>query len=133
MSGVNLGLAIDGIVAVLLIVTIAYCTLLNRRLKNFRGDEAAMRATIAELVQASEIAERAIGGLKATAAECDKTLTYKLRQADRYCRDIEAQIESGQALFDRVAQISKLAHETGSVQQRAPQLRAVDRVEGRAA
>ena len=140
MSGIGLGTVIDLFVALLLVVTIGYCTLLNRRLKAFRGDEEAMRQTIRELVQASEIAERAIAGLKETATECDKSITYKLRQADRFCRDIEQQVESGQALVGRLSQIGALSRELGlnsakggDVRDQAASLRRVDTLRERAA
>ena len=62
----SFGLVIESLVAVLLLLTIGYCMLLNRRLKRLRADEQSMRAMIAELITATEIAERAIGGLKVT-------------------------------------------------------------------
>jgi len=123
MSGMALGTIIDLLVALLLVVTIAYCTLLNSRLKAFRGDEEAMRATIRELLQASEIAERAIAGLKETASECDKSMTYKLRQADRFCREIEQQVEAGEALVVKLSQIGALSRELGLRQARAGHIR----------
>ena len=73
-------LAIEGLVAVLLVTTIGYCILLDSRLKRLRADEANLRATISELLTATEIAERAIIGLKETAADCDKTLAQRLRE-----------------------------------------------------
>src|SRR5258708_23790863 len=61
-----LGLAIESLVAVLLVLTIGYCMLLNARLKRLKADEHSLKAVIAELITATEIAERAIGGLKHT-------------------------------------------------------------------
>ena len=49
------GLAIESLVAALLMLTIGYCALLNKRLKLLRNDEQSMRGTIAELVTATEI------------------------------------------------------------------------------
>ena len=62
------GMIIDGLVAFLLILTIGYCMMLNSRLKLLKADEQSLRATISELVTATEIAERAIGGLEADRA-----------------------------------------------------------------
>jgi hypothetical protein len=61
----SFGLAIESLVAVLLILTIGYCMLLNKRLKRLRADEQSLKATISELITATEIAERAIGGHRA--------------------------------------------------------------------
>ena len=55
---------IEGLVAILLMLTVGYCMLLNRRLKLLKADEQSLRATISELVTATEIAERAVAGLK---------------------------------------------------------------------
>jgi hypothetical protein len=81
MSSANLGLIIEILVAMLLITTIAYCAILNSRLKNLRADEHILKATISELLAATEIAERAIIGLKATTREAEAALTQKLRDA----------------------------------------------------
>src|SRR5258708_4306375 len=59
-----LGIAIESLVAVLLLLTIGYCMLLNTRLKRLKADEHSLKATIGELITATEIAERAIGGLR---------------------------------------------------------------------
>ena len=67
----GIGIMIEGLVAILLMLTVGYCMLLNRRLKLLKADEQSLRATISELVTATEIAERAIAGLKVTVHECD--------------------------------------------------------------
>ena len=43
-----------------------------------------MQQTIAELITATEIAERAIAGLKATVREADETLGERLKAAERF-------------------------------------------------
>ena len=52
MSTTMIGLAIEALVAVLLITTIGYCWVLNNRLQRLRADEKALKATIFELVGA---------------------------------------------------------------------------------
>lgn len=98
----GLGLIIESLVAILLIFTIVYCMLLNRRLKLLRADESALRATIAELVTATEIAERAIAGLKVTARECELGLGERLARAEQLTADLDRKLgihndASGQA------------------------------------
>lgn len=99
------GLVIEGLVAILLMLTIGYCFTLNNRLKRLKADEHALKATIAELLTATEIAERAIGGLKLTVRECDQTFGERLRTAERFSADIERQVESGERLLGRLVQI----------------------------
>jgi Domain of unknown function (DUF6468) len=101
-----IGLIVEGTVAILLMVTIAYCYLLNRRLQRFRADEQSLRATIAELITATEIAERAIGGLKVTVRECDQNLGERLRAAERYSAEMDAQLAAGETVLRRVSQIA---------------------------
>jgi hypothetical protein len=101
----NIGSLIDGIVAFLLILTIAYCIMLNRRLKLLRADEQSLRATISELVTATEIAERAIGGLKLTVHECDMGLGERLRKAERVGIEIDRAIVGAKDLVSRLTQI----------------------------
>ncbi len=101
----NIGSLIDGVVAILLILTIAYCIVLNRRLKLLRADEQSLRATISELVTATEIAERAIGGLKLTVHECDMGLGERLRKAERVGIEIDRAIVGGKDLVNRLSQI----------------------------
>jgi hypothetical protein len=86
-------------------LTIAYCVILNNRLKRLKADEQALKATIAELITATEIAERAVAGLKATAQECDQTLGERLRSADRCCTNLNGQIRAGEVLIERLSRI----------------------------
>jgi hypothetical protein len=109
MSGFTVSLAIELLVAGLLAATIAYCIRLNRRLIRLKADEQALKATIAELVTATEIAERAIQGLKVTVRECDGTLGERLRTAERFLVDIEREVKAGQAVVDRISRITEAA------------------------
>ena len=80
----SFGIVIESLVAVLLVITIGYCMLLNKRLKRLKADEHSLKATIGELITATEIAERAIGGLKHTVRDVNENLGSQLdgRDAD---------------------------------------------------
>jgi hypothetical protein len=103
------GFLIESLVAILLLLTIAYCVMLNNRLKRLKADEQALKATIAELITATEIAERAVAGLKTTAQECDQTLGERLRAADICGTDLSAQLKAGEALMARLSRILSAA------------------------
>ena len=109
MSTLPLGMIIEGLVAVLLLITIGYCWMLNRRLQRLRADEEVLRATISELMTATEIAERAILGLKTTAAEADKTLGGRLKQAETMSQTLAEQVGEGEKIFTRITQIAEAA------------------------
>ena len=99
------GFMIESLVAILLMFTIGYCVILNNRLKRLKADEQALKATIAELITATEIAERAVAGLKTAAHECDRGLGERLRSAERCCTDLNRQIKSGDVLINRLSRI----------------------------
>jgi hypothetical protein len=99
------GFMIESVVAILLLLTITYCVILNNRLKRLKADEQSLKATIAELITATEIAERAVAGLKTTAHECDRTLGERLRSADRCCGELQEQIKAGDVLIKRLSRI----------------------------
>jgi Domain of unknown function (DUF6468) len=101
----GIGMMIDVLVAFLLVLTIGYCMMLNRRLKRLKADEQSLRATISELVTATEIAERAIGGLKLTVHECDMGLGERLRKAERVTIEIDRTVASGKDLLGRLSRI----------------------------
>lgn len=110
MSGSFLGLLIESLVAVLLVLTIGYCAILNRRLGHLRSDESSLRGTIAELVTSTQIAERAIAGLQVTARETDQTLGERLRTAERMTADLEREMKRAEEVLTRIVQIADMAN-----------------------
>ena len=98
-------LIIEILVAILLALTIGYCILLNKRLTRLKADEQALKATISELITATEIAERAIAGLKLTVRDCDQNLGERLRTAERFSADMERQLMAGEEVLHRLARI----------------------------
>ena len=101
----SIGLVIEGLVAILLVLTIGYCMVLNSRLKMLKSDEQALKATISELITATEIAERAIAGLKLTVRDCDLSLGERLRNADQLSGEIARQLDEGKAVLERLTRI----------------------------
>lgn len=104
-----MGILIEGLVAILLMVTIGYCALLNNRLKRLKANEQSLKATISELITATEIAERAIGGLKLTVRDCDQGLGQRLREAETLSAELATQIDAGATVLNRLAQIAAAA------------------------
>jgi hypothetical protein len=105
----GIGLVIEGMVAILLVLTIGYCIVLNSRLKMLKADEQALKATISELITATEIAERAIAGLKLTVRDCDLSLGERLRNAEQLSGEIARQLDDGKAVLERLARIVQAA------------------------
>src|ERR1700709_797994 len=91
----SFGIAIESLVAMLLLLTIGYCMLLNSRLKRLKADEHSLKATIAELITATEIAERAIGGLKHTVRDVNENLGSQLKSAPDMSRQLTKLLAGG--------------------------------------
>jgi Domain of unknown function (DUF6468) len=99
---------IEATVAVLLVFTIIYCIRLNTGIMQLKGNEKTLKATIAELLLATESAERAIAGLKTTVREADQTLGERLRGAEKFSIEIGRQLEAGETVLNKVAQIAAI-------------------------
>jgi hypothetical protein len=105
----GLGLMIESLVAVLLLLTIGFCVVLNGRLKKLKADEQALKGTISELITATEIAERAIAGLKMTVRDCDQNLSERLRAGDALAGELGRQLDGGRQVLAQLAQITLAA------------------------
>jgi hypothetical protein len=101
-----LGVAIESLVAILLLLTIGYCMLLNKRLQRLRADEHSLKATIAELITATEIAERAIGGLKHAVRDVNENLGNQLTSAAQMSQQLKNQLAEGESVFRRLSKIA---------------------------
>ena len=115
-----LGIAIESLVAVLLLLTIGYCILLNKRLQRLKGDEHSLKATIGELITATEIAERAIGGLKHTVRDVNENLGSQLAAATQMSAHLKHQIAEGDAVIRRVSKIAFAARSPSEQREEAP-------------
>ena len=103
------GVAIESLVAILLVLTIAYCMLLNTRLKRLKADEHSLKATIAELITATEIAERAIGGLKLTVRDVNENLGNRLNLANEMSLQLKNQLAESESVVRRLSRIAVAA------------------------
>ena len=101
----SFGLTIEILVAILLMVTIGYCYTLNRRLERLRADEQSLKGTIAELITATEIAERAVNELTRAAQENDATLGERVRAAERCCVELDRQVSAGDIVLTRLSRV----------------------------
>jgi hypothetical protein len=102
----QLGVLIESMVSILLLLTILYCVRLNKQIRLLKADEQSLRATIGELVTATEIAERAIAGLKQTMRDGEQVLSNRLQRSEKLSAEIEHQIKSGEQLLGKLARIA---------------------------
>ena len=99
------GYLVESMVSVLLLFTILYCVRLSRQLRLLKADEQSLRATISELITATEIAERAIAGLKATMRDGEQSLGERLQRVEDLSGDLERQIGAGELLIGKLTRI----------------------------
>ena len=105
----SFGIVIESLVAALLMLTIGYCMLLNSRLKRLKADEHSLKATIGELITATEIAERAIGGLKHTVRDVNENLGNQLTSAAQMSLQLKKQLAEGDNIIRRLSRIAVAA------------------------
>ena len=118
----SFGVAIESLVAILLLLTIGYCMLLNTRLKRLKADEHSLKATIAELITATEIAERAIGGLKHTVRDVNENLGNQLTVAGQLSLQLKKQLAEGDHVVRRISKIAIAARSAPEPEPAAPQV-----------
>jgi hypothetical protein len=90
-------------------LTIGYCMLLNKRLKLLKADEHSLKATIGELITATEIAERAIGSLKLTVRDVNEHLGNKIASATDMSEQLKKQLVESDSVLRRLTKIAVAA------------------------
>jgi hypothetical protein len=124
----SFGIAIESLVAILLMLTIGYCMLLNSRLKRLKADEHSLKATIAELITATEIAERAIGGLKHTVRDVNENLGDQLASAGRISLQLKKQLAEGDNVLRRLSRIAIAARPAAEAEPATPKVSAANAI-----
>jgi DNA repair ATPase RecN len=144
MFGLPLGFFVESAVAVLLMLTIGYCVVLNSRLKRLHADRSVLQQMVADLVSATNLANQAIKELKTTAMDADLALTARLEEAERFGIELANHVSAGSMLMERIAKITSIARshpvavepvveETNKVQSALQQLNARARARENAA
>jgi len=124
----SFGIAIESLVAILLVLTIGYCMLLNTRLQRLKADEHSLKATIAELITATEIAERAIGGLKHTVRDVNENLGDQLASAGQMSQQLKKQLAEGDNVLRRLSRIAIAARPSAEPEPAAPKISAANAI-----
>ena len=96
------GLIADGVLAMLLVITIGYCALVHRRLGAIRKAEHAMRALADDLNAATARAESGLNQLRATAAEAAEGFDPLMRDARSLAGDLDMLCHRARKLADRL-------------------------------
>ena len=104
MSGIPTDLILEGLVAVLLLATVVYCALLDRRLKALRSGQDGLRQIISDLNAATEQASASIAGLKDASDTIGKEIGGQLHRGRALADELELMVEAGDRIADRLGE-----------------------------
>ena len=107
------GFLVETMVSILLLLTILYCVRLNKQLRLLKADENSLRATISELVTATEIADRAIAGLKSMMQQGEQALSQKLERGEVLAAELDLHFSAGNQLLARLVRIAGVTRPVG--------------------
>lgn len=97
------------IVCLFLAATIAYCAVLDRKLRAMRAGQDGMRELVGELNAATHRAAGAIDGLKRASEETGEELAERIRRAKSLADELSAMIDSGNSIADRLGRAGRPA------------------------
>lgn len=95
-------LAADGIIAILLGVTIFYCFLVNRKLQALRSGKDELKGVIEGLAVATSNAQASIEQLKHAGRDVIGNLDHGVREGRSLVDELALMIEAGNNLADRL-------------------------------
>ncbi|MEQ9640484.1 MAG: DUF6468 domain-containing protein [Alphaproteobacteria bacterium] len=121
---------LDGLVAVLLVVTVGYCVILHRRLGALRDSQNDLEKLLGAFAEATESARRGVAELRAAGDQVGQELQARV-DAARILRDeLEMIADTGNDLADRLDQRlmeRKEAVTEATSQRRAPPMSESER------
>ena len=102
MAGGSLGFVVELLVAMLLVVTIGYCLVVNRKLERLRSDQSELKKFIRELNAATMHAERAIAGLQKSAGNAEEMLGSHVENARELSSRLAEGIADGEEIYAKL-------------------------------
>ena len=106
------GLVLDVVLVILLVATIIYAIVLNRRLAVLRTDRKDLEEFIQRLNGASQRAEAALSGIKVTAEQTQRVLNENGERAQALRDELIFLIERGDKVGERLAVSRSVIDET---------------------
>lgn len=101
-QGFGLNLVFDAVVAVLLVATIVYAAILNRKLSALRGLKAEMETLVTRLAESTRVAEDGLSHLRGTAERSGETMQRTAETARGVADELSFLIERGNSLARRL-------------------------------
>lgn len=98
------GIILDLIVAGLLVATIWYCVLLNRRLTTLRDAQVEMQRLIQEFDRATQTAQGSISDLRRASEKAGSELQARIDAAKEIGDELAYAVEAGNRLAERLTE-----------------------------
>lgn len=98
----SIPLVLDGILALMLVVTIFYCVILYRRLAEIRKSDQAMNRLVKDFNAATERAQVGVLSLKTSCKDLGQTMQEKIDEAKLLRDDLGFLTDTGGGLADRL-------------------------------
>ncbi len=106
MSSFLVGLLIELVVGGLLVATIAYCFLLDRRLRALRDGEGDLKQIVVALDRATTRAQGAITDLRVSCDGLTRDMQRDLKKARGLADELALMVEAGDHIADRLGALS---------------------------
>ena len=122
----------DAVVAILLVATIGYSVVLNRRLTAVRSDREKFEDVIRNLNTATLRAEAAVANLRTTADDSGRRLDKRIEESRALSDDLTYMIERGGSIADKMAGLIRNGRDGARVEPRQesrPDLKVEHKVE----
>ena len=97
-----LGLILEGLVGILLVVTVVYCAILDRRLRALRDGQDGLKAIIEGLDAATLRAQTGVAELRVSGEAVSTKLTEQVGKARSLADELEIMVEAATRLADRL-------------------------------
>lgn len=98
MSGSFLGFVFELLVSGLLVTTIVYCLVVNRKLDKLRSEQSSLKDVVNDLQVATQHAETAIVSLRATVDTAQNDLESRINSAQDIGEMLQSTIEKAQKM-----------------------------------
>ncbi len=97
------GMILEAIVAILLMVTVGYCFVLDRRLQALRSGREELQKVVEDLNGSIARAQTTILDLKANAGDTARILEERVSKAQGLADELALMVQSGNSIAERLA------------------------------
>lgn len=103
----NFGFIFDAIVSILLLITITYAVILNRKLNMIRDGRQDMETLVRDFTEAVKQAEQGLAAVRAAAQDGGDALQSRVDAADRLADDLAFLMKKGDLTIGKLEEIIK--------------------------